>query len=149
MGPVLLCARLGGMAVSAHRTQTRSVSAYRRPECLLKSRMCERHLSGSERAWAATFGEHPVYSTTALVWRSLLRPSGFTGSPISLARGQQAAATQGASKLAHSKPRARDRACAKVYNIPIELYCRVSCSGSLEMDLCTACRLGVLVMEEL
>src|SRR5262245_7044628 len=73
MGPVLLCARLGGMAVSAHRTQTRSVSAYRRPECLLKSRMCERHLSGSERAWAATFGEHPVYSTTALVGRSLLR----------------------------------------------------------------------------
>src|SRR5262245_58590909 len=73
MGPVLLCARLGGMAVSAHRTQTRSVSAYRRPECLLKSRMCERHLSGSERAWAATFGEHPVYSTTALFRRSLLR----------------------------------------------------------------------------
>src|SRR5262245_59808790 len=73
MGPVLLCARLGGMAVSAHRSQTRSVSAYRRPECLLKSRMCERHLSGSERAWAATFGKHPVYSTTALVRRSLLR----------------------------------------------------------------------------
>src|SRR5262245_44282253 len=72
MGPVLLCARLGGMAVSAHRTQTRSVSAYRRPECLLKSRMCERHLSGSERAWAATFGEHPVYSTCALFGGSLL-----------------------------------------------------------------------------
>src|SRR5262245_8111299 len=71
MGPVLLCARLGGMAVSAHRTQTRSVSAYRRPECLLKSRMCERHLSGSERAWAATFGEHPVYSTCALCCGSL------------------------------------------------------------------------------
>src|SRR5262245_20920584 len=73
MGPVLLCARLGGMAVSAHRTQTRSVSAYRRPECLLKSRMCERHLSGSERAWAATFGEHPVYSTCAL-YRGRLLP---------------------------------------------------------------------------
>src|SRR5262245_453489 len=58
MGPVLLCARLGGMAVSAHRTQTRSVSAYRRPECLLKSRMCERHLSGSERA-----GRQPSGST--------------------------------------------------------------------------------------
>src|SRR5215510_3226973 len=72
MGPVLLCARLGGMAVSAHRTQTRSVSAYRRPECLLKSRMCERHLSGSERAWAATFGEHPVYSTCAFFCGSLL-----------------------------------------------------------------------------
>src|SRR5262245_45663239 len=72
MGPVLLCARLGGMAVSAHRTQTRSVSAYRRPECLLKSRMCERHLSGSERAWAATFGEHPVYSTCAVFRGSLL-----------------------------------------------------------------------------
>src|SRR5262245_48764026 len=79
MGPVLLCARLGGMAVSAHRTQTRSVSAYRRPECLLKSRMCERHLSGYERAWAATFGEHPVYSTTALVWRSLLCRRRLTG----------------------------------------------------------------------
>src|SRR5215510_14545952 len=76
MGPVLLCARLGGMAVSAHRTQTRSVSAYRRPECLLKTRMCERHLSGSERAWAATFGEHPVYSTCALCRGSLLpRPA--------------------------------------------------------------------------
>src|SRR5262245_3710394 len=72
MGPVLLCARLGGMAVSAHRTQTRSVSAYRRPECLLKSRMCERHLYGSERAWGATFGEHPVYSTCALCRGSLL-----------------------------------------------------------------------------
>src|SRR5262245_31939040 len=83
MGPVLLCARLGGMAVSAHRTQTRSVSAYRRPECLLKSRMCERHLSGSERAWAATFGEHPVYSTTAFVWRSLLR---LARSPIAHSR---------------------------------------------------------------
>src|SRR4029434_9080337 len=65
MGTVLLCARLGGMAVSAYRSQTRSVPAYRRPECLLKSRMCERHLSGSVRAWAATFGEHPVYSTAA------------------------------------------------------------------------------------
>src|SRR4030095_4840530 len=73
MGTVLLCARLGGMAVSAYRSQTRSVPASRLPECLLKSRMCERHLSGSVRAWAATFGEHPVYSTTALVGRSLLR----------------------------------------------------------------------------
>jgi hypothetical protein len=27
--------------------------------------MRERHLSGSVRAWAATFGEHPVYSTAA------------------------------------------------------------------------------------
>src|SRR4030095_13982241 len=65
-------ARLGGMAVSAYRSQTRSVPAYRRPECLLKSRMCERHLSGSVRAWAATFGEHPVYSTCALCHGSLL-----------------------------------------------------------------------------
>src|SRR4030095_1332587 len=64
-------ARLGGMAVSAYRSQTRSVPAYRRPECLLKSRMCERHLSGSVRAWAATFGEHPVYSTCALCSGSL------------------------------------------------------------------------------
>src|SRR4030095_11613058 len=65
-------ARLGGMAVSAYRSQTRSVPAYRRPECLLKSRMCERHLSGSVRAWAATFGEHPVYSTCALSCCSLV-----------------------------------------------------------------------------
>src|SRR4030095_15467237 len=65
MGTVLLCARLGGMAVSAYRSQTRSVPAYRRPAYLLKSVMCERHLSGSVRAGAATFGEHPVYSTSA------------------------------------------------------------------------------------
>jgi hypothetical protein len=72
MGAVLLCARLGRMAVSAYHSQTRSVSTYRRPERLLKSRMCERHSSGSVRAGAATFGEHPVYSTCALCCGSLL-----------------------------------------------------------------------------